>query len=126
MGRASAAAVVAVAVAAIVPLRLSARPQPAGTPARTPLEILTTPVKSSGQPEQREPRQREMNYVLFLDGELCQPACQRAVLAAADAEDETFRERAAQVVLEEVHPCPDLVLGRDHRLDAELSEDPLP
>ena len=67
MGRASAAAVVAVAVAAIVPLRLSARPQPGGMPARTPLEILTTPAKGSEQPEQREPKQREMNYVLFLD-----------------------------------------------------------
>jgi bla regulator protein blaR1 len=71
-GRASAAAVVAVAIAAIVPLRLSARPQPGAEQAnlashRTPLEILTTPAKGSEQPEQREPREREMNYVLFLD-----------------------------------------------------------
>jgi beta-lactamase regulating signal transducer with metallopeptidase domain len=68
-GRAFAAAVVAVAVAAIVPLRLGARPQGsvehAGlAPQRTPLEILTTPAKGSEQPESKE---REMNYVLFLD-----------------------------------------------------------
>jgi hypothetical protein len=72
-GRASAAAVVAVALAAIVPLRLSARPQPGVEQAglaspRTPLEILTTPAKESGQAEPREPKGREMNYVLFLDG----------------------------------------------------------
>jgi len=72
-GRASAAAVVAVAVVAIVPLRLSARPQPRVeqatlTSPRTPLEILTTPAKGSEEPRQREPREREMNYVLFLDG----------------------------------------------------------
>jgi bla regulator protein blaR1 len=70
-GRAVAAAVVTVAVAAIVPLRLSAWPQPGAgqglAPARTPLEILTTPAKESEQPERREPKEREMNYVLFLD-----------------------------------------------------------
>ena len=71
-GRASAAAVVAVAVAAIVPLRLSARPQPVVDQAsqashRTPLETLTTPAKGSEEPQPREPREREMNYVLFLD-----------------------------------------------------------
>jgi beta-lactamase regulating signal transducer with metallopeptidase domain len=68
--RAFAAAVVAVAVAALVPFRLSARPQsivePASqAPQRTPLEILTTPARGSEQPE---PKEREMNYVLFLDG----------------------------------------------------------
>ena len=73
-GRASAAAVVAVAVAAIVPLRLSARPQPAGEQAslaspRTPLEILTTPAKESRQPDQPEPPEPRINYVLFLDGD---------------------------------------------------------
>jgi len=71
-GRASAAAVVAVAVAAIVPLRLSARRQPGpdhGLPAaRTPLEILTTPAKEGREPEQRKPKEPEINYVLFLDG----------------------------------------------------------
>jgi beta-lactamase regulating signal transducer with metallopeptidase domain len=71
-GRASAAAVLMVAVAAIVPFRLSARPQPGVEqaslgPRRTPLEILTTPAGRSERPGQREPKQREMNYVLFLD-----------------------------------------------------------
>jgi bla regulator protein blaR1 len=71
-GRAIAGAVVAVAVAAIVPLRLGARPQTsvehAGLPPdRTPLEILTTPANEGEQPGQREPKEREMNYVLFLD-----------------------------------------------------------
>ena len=81
MGRAVAAAVVTVAVAAIVPLRLSARPQSAVleqgltpgregglTPGRTPLEILTTLGKEGQQPERRESKGRELNYVLFLDG----------------------------------------------------------
>lgn len=74
-GRASAAAVVAVTVAAILPLRLSARPQPGIEQAslaslRIPLEILTTPATGRPAPdhrEQPEPKEREMNYVLFLD-----------------------------------------------------------
>ena len=69
-GRTSAAVVVTVAVAAIVPLRLSARPQPgleqaSLPPHPTPLEILTTPARGNEQPQ---PKGREMNYVLFLDG----------------------------------------------------------
>ena len=72
-GRASAAALVTVGVAAIVPLRLSARPQRGVEQAslaspRTPLEILTTPAKTRDEPQQPEPGEREMNYVLFLDG----------------------------------------------------------
>jgi beta-lactamase regulating signal transducer with metallopeptidase domain len=71
-GRAIAGAVVAVAVAAIVPLRLGARPQisveHAGLPRdRTPLELLTTLAKDSEQPGQRESKERKINYVLFLD-----------------------------------------------------------
>ena len=78
--RAVAAIVVTAAIAAIVPLRLSARPQAAVlkggltpgregglAPGRTPLEILTTPPKEGEQPEQRESKERELNYVLFLD-----------------------------------------------------------
>jgi hypothetical protein len=77
MGRAVAAAVVTVAVAAIVPLRLSARPQSAVlergltpgregglTPGRNPLEPWAT---LAAEPEQREQKEREINYVLFLD-----------------------------------------------------------
>ena len=71
-GRAVAAIVVTAAVAAIVPVRLSARPQPRPdhglTPARTPLEILTTPAKEGREPEQRKLKEPEINYVLFLDG----------------------------------------------------------
>ena len=64
-GRAIAATVITAAIAAIVPLRLSARPQsaakPALTPERTIAEVLATPSEGKQQKE------REINYVLFLD-----------------------------------------------------------
>jgi len=64
-GRAIAATVITAAIAAIVPLRLSARPQaaamPALTPERTIAEVLATP--SDG----KQQKEREINYVLFLD-----------------------------------------------------------
>lgn len=64
-GRAIAATVITAAIAAIVPLRLSARPQsaamPALTPERTIAEVLTTP------PDGKQQKEREINYVLFLD-----------------------------------------------------------
>ena len=64
-GRAIAATVITAAIAAIVPLRLSARPQsaamPAPTPERTIAEVLATP--SDG----KQQKEREINYVLFLD-----------------------------------------------------------
>ena len=76
-GRAIAGAVVAVAVAGIVPLRLGARPQSAVlergltpgregglTPGRSTLEPWAT---LAAEPEQREQKEREINYVLFLD-----------------------------------------------------------
>jgi hypothetical protein len=67
--RASAAAVVAVALAAIVPLRLSARPQSAVlegdlTPGRNTLEPSAA---LAAEPEQREQKERDIYYVLFLD-----------------------------------------------------------
>jgi hypothetical protein len=62
----------------------------------------------------------------FLGGELAQPAGERAVLPAADAEHETGRRGGPQEVLEEADPPPDLRRRIDARLDAECGHDLLP
>ena len=84
---------------------------------------MTKPIRLVKTRRDCAPLEKEPRYDVFLDGELRQPAGQRAVLATADPEDESFGERAAQVVLEEVHPQPDLGLRVDRRLDAEFFDD---
>jgi hypothetical protein len=64
-GRAVAATVITAAVAAIVPLRLSARPQAVGVPAVTPDRSLTQLLATAS--DGRQEKDRELNYVLFLD-----------------------------------------------------------
>ena len=62
--RAIAATVITAAIAAIVPLRLGARPQAVATPGVTPGQSLTALLASSAG---RQEKEREINYVLFLD-----------------------------------------------------------
>lgn len=64
-GRAIAATVITAAIAAIVPLRLSARPQPVAAPNVVPDRSVTTLLATSSDGGQE--KEREINYVLFLD-----------------------------------------------------------
>jgi beta-lactamase regulating signal transducer with metallopeptidase domain len=64
-GSAIAATVITAAIAAVVPLRLSARPQPVAAPNVMPDRSVTALPATS--PDGGQEKEREINYVLFLD-----------------------------------------------------------